>query len=226
MKRIPEPELMLEEEQARAYAQADFEEPHNRFIELFGQLFPEESPQHVLDLGCGPADISVRFARAYPGCTLHSVDGSQAMLKLAKESLAEHRLVDRIRLIHQRLPGPLPSRSYDAVISNALLHHLQDPQVLWRTIKECGKPASPVLVMDLVRPDSRTRAQEVVQTYAASEAEILQRDFFRSLLSAYRPEEVQAQLKKADLEGFRVEIVGDRHFMVYGRTADPEGSGT
>ena len=52
MKRIPEPELMLEEEQARAYAQADFEEPHNRFIELFGQLFPEASPEYVLDLGC------------------------------------------------------------------------------------------------------------------------------------------------------------------------------
>ena len=217
MKRIPEPELMLEEEQARAYAQADFEEPHNRFIELFGQLFPEASPEYVLDLGCGSADISVRFARAYPGSTLHGVDGSQAMLRFGHQSLAEGRLENRIRLIHQRLPGPMPSRNYDAVISNALLHHLQDPQVLWRTVKQCGKPASPTFVMDLMRPDSRTRAQELVQAYAASEAEILQRDFFRSLLAAYRPEEVQAQLEEAHLEDFRVEVVGDRHFMVYGR---------
>ncbi len=218
MKRIPEPELMLDEEQARAYAQADFEEPHNRFVELFGQVFPEESPEYVLDLGCGPADISVRFARAYPHCTLHGVDGSQAMLKFGKQLLAESRLENRIRLSHQRLPGVMPLSSYDAIISNALLHHLQDPQVLWRTVKECGKPAAPAFVMDLMRPDSRTRAQELVQTYAASEAQILQRDFFHSLLSAYRPEEVQAQLEEAHLEGFRVEIVSDRHFMVYGRT--------
>jgi hypothetical protein len=34
MNRIPEPELMNEAEQARAYAQADFAEPYDRCIKL------------------------------------------------------------------------------------------------------------------------------------------------------------------------------------------------
>ena len=35
MKRIPEPELMLKPDQVSAYAEADFEEPHSNFINLF-----------------------------------------------------------------------------------------------------------------------------------------------------------------------------------------------
>ena len=42
MERIPEPDLMNDPEQALAYAQADFEEPHNQFVELFKNRFPEE----------------------------------------------------------------------------------------------------------------------------------------------------------------------------------------
>ena len=35
MRRIPEPELMDDAEQAKAYAEADFSEPNQRFLELF-----------------------------------------------------------------------------------------------------------------------------------------------------------------------------------------------
>ena len=35
MERAIEPELMSEMEQAIAYANADFEEPHNHFLELY-----------------------------------------------------------------------------------------------------------------------------------------------------------------------------------------------
>ncbi|MCP4716998.1 MAG: class I SAM-dependent methyltransferase, partial [Deltaproteobacteria bacterium] len=69
MQRIAEPELMLDKEQARAYAEADFDEPHSMFIDLFRERFRErECEGYVLDLGCGPGDITFRFARAYPCC--------------------------------------------------------------------------------------------------------------------------------------------------------------
>lgn len=81
MMRIPEPELMNDPAQARIYAAADFSEPHGRFIELFAERFPDIRPRGlVLDLGCGPADISIRFARAYLSCRIVGVDGAPAML--------------------------------------------------------------------------------------------------------------------------------------------------
>ncbi len=219
MNRIPEPELMLEQEQARAYFEANFEEPHGRFIELFARSFPGETAVgDVLDLGCGSADISLRFARAYPQARVHGVDGSEAMLRFGKQAVCREELEERVQLIHCTLPTmELPLKSYDGVISNSLLHHLQDPQVLWQTIEQLALPEAPIFVMDLMRPGSQKQAEKLTETYAAGEAEILKRDFYRSLLAAYREDEIQSQLQEAGLNQLSVEVVSDRHMIIWGR---------
>ena len=219
MNRTPEPELMLGQEQARAYSEADFEEPHSRFIELFARSFPEEDAAgNVLDLGCGAADISLRFARAYPQARIDGVDGSEAMLRFGKEAVCREGFEERIQLIHCTLPTmELPQKSYDGVISNSLLHHLQDPQVLWQTIKQFARPEAPIFVMDLVRPGSQKQAEDLTETYTAGEPEILKRDFYHSLQAAYRDDEIQSQLQEAGLKHLAVEVVSDRHLIVWGR---------
>ena len=69
MQRRPEPELMDDTAQAQAYAQADFEQPHSQVIAHFQRCFPRASITGcVLDLGCGPCDITRRFALTYPDC--------------------------------------------------------------------------------------------------------------------------------------------------------------
>ena len=76
MQRTPEPELMDDEAQALAYAQGDFEEPHSRVVALLRERLADlPAGGAALDLGCGPADISLRFARAFPGWTVDGVDG-------------------------------------------------------------------------------------------------------------------------------------------------------
>ena len=219
MKRIPEPELMNEAEQAAAYAGADFEEPHARFIEVFRETFPnEEIEGTVLDLGCGPGDITIRFVRAFPGCTLHGVDGAVAMLDHGRSRLVREDLVGRVDLIEAYLPGAaLPLESYDAVISNSLLHHLHDPMVLWDTVNQYAKSDAPVFIMDLLRPSSREQALALVDEYAANEPEILRHDFFHSLLAAYRVDEVSGQLRMAGLDGLVVRQISDRHLLIHGR---------
>ncbi|MEW6648289.1 MAG: class I SAM-dependent methyltransferase [Pseudomonadota bacterium] len=217
MERIAEPELMDEAAQARAYAEADFSAPHQRFIELFREQFPALAPQGcVLDLGCGPGDITRRFARAFPSCIVHGIDGAAAMLRHAEAMQAGSGLEGRTRYIHGYLPGAeLPLPHYDVVISNSLLHHLADPLVLWHSIITHGARGAAVFVMDLMRPDSRAAAEAMVEQYAAAEPDVLRHDFFHSLLAAYTPEEVAAQLAAAGL-ALAVTVVSDRHFTVSG----------
>ena len=219
MQRIPEPELMEDEGQARAYALADFEEPHNRFVELFRDSFPGlDVNGHVLDLGCGPGDISIRFARAFPHCMIHGVDGSKAMLKFGVELLAKApEVIGRVQLLLGYLPdASLPRRQYDIIISNSLLHHLAEPKVMWQTVRRHADAETPVFIMDLMRPQSVEMAATLVEQNAAGEPEILRRDFYKSLLAAYQIDEVREQLKDEGLTALDVRAVSDRHLVVSG----------
>lgn len=217
MERVPEPELMSDPVQARAYAEADFSEPHEAFVDRFRERFPDRRPRRVLDLGCGPADVTCRFARAYPDATIVGVDGAPAMIALARAALARAGLGERVALVTGRLPGvDLPARHFDTVISNSLLHHLGDPAVLWQAIAAHAAPGAAVFVMDLARPASRAHARACVARYAAGEPAILQRDFYNSLLAAFTPEEIRAQLARAGLP-FTVEPASDRHVVIHGR---------
>lgn len=210
---------MDDAEQALAYARADFSEPHDMFVALLrDRLGDRTSAEHVIDLGCGPADVTLRFARAFPHTRIDGIDGSHAMLELGVAAVASAGLEGRVRLHLARLPDdPLPRPCYEGVISNAMLHHLADPTVLWLSVKQAGAPGVWVFVMDLRRPASQVDARDLVETYAAGEAEVLRRDFYNSLLAAYRPEEVRGQLERCGLASLDVEAIGDRHLIVHGR---------
>ncbi|HQU14530.1 MAG: SAM-dependent methyltransferase [Chromatiales bacterium 21-64-14] len=219
MDRRPEPELMDDPKQAEAYAAADFETAHASFVEHFQQAFPgQELTGRVLDLGCGPCDITRRFAAAFPNCSMDAVDGAANMLRFGREVIGRAGLDRRVRLIHSILPGnELRAESYDAVISNSLLHHLHNPAVLWQSIRRHARPGAAVFVMDLLRPPTPRDALALVETYAGNEPEILQRDFYRSLCAAFRPDEIRSQLVGAGLDHLIMRTVGDRHVVIHGR---------
>src|SRR5262245_182380 len=132
MQRSPEPELMDEQEQAAAYAAADWSESHGKIPGYFRDRFPEFTAGRVIDLGCGTADVTVRFVRAFPKVTVLGVDGSEVMLGFGQRRVTEEGVDSRITLQKRYLPdAALQSRSFDAVICNSLLHHFADPVALW-----------------------------------------------------------------------------------------------
>lgn len=216
MQRTLEPELMEDEAQVRAYAEADFSAPHQQFIDrLLEIVAPEDFDSPALDLGCGSGDISRRFVEAYPLSRLDAVDGSKPMLDYAKSTIAGE-LRRRINFIHGKLPDVrLPDAGYDLIFSNSLLHHLPEPQVLWQFIKHYARPGARVAVMDLLRPGTIEEAKTKVECHAASEPEILQHDFYHSLLAAFTLDEINEQLHEAGLD-FSVAQVSDRHAFITG----------
>ena len=217
-KRIPEPEIMDDPAQVVAYGKADFSQPHEMFVDLFQERFPNFSKGTVIDLGCGTCDITIRFAKRFPLTVLHGVDASLPMLNFALEQIKKNHLSNRINLIHAKIRSDtdFPKKNYDAVIVNSLLHHLKDPMIFWTVVKKIIAPGGRLFVMDLTRPKNTKRALEIVEKYAANEPEILKRDFYNSLLAAYTLDEVSIQMKKAGLNDLIVEKVSDRHLVVWG----------
>jgi ubiquinone/menaquinone biosynthesis C-methylase UbiE len=129
MDRIPEAEIMDDPEQARAYVRADFSEPHQAFVDHFKQCFAHHRVTRALDLGCGQADITVRFAKAYPECEIVGIDASEAMLAFGHTALAVEGLSRQVRLISAHLPlafpdTVLPQTEFDTVIIEAARNNL------------------------------------------------------------------------------------------------------
>ncbi|MGM0552541.1 MAG: class I SAM-dependent methyltransferase [Pseudomonadota bacterium] len=221
--RQPEPELMLEPEQARAYAEADFAAPHEGFVDAFAEAFPDPITGPVLDLGCGPGDVSLRFAARYPGCEVDGLDGAPAMLAAGEALMAGHPAAGRVHLREGCLPEARgPRAPYATLISNSLLHHLHDPAVLWEAIRRDGAPGAAVFIMDLRRPHSTEAVKALVAQYAANDPPVLRRDFEHSLQAAFTPDEVLGQLAAAGLDSFAIRVTSDRHMIIFGRL--PEGA--
>jgi SAM-dependent methyltransferase len=205
-------------EQVAAYAAADFGESDRRLVDEFARLFGETLSGNVLDLGCGPGNMTFLFAERFRLCRVLGVDGSAAMIDLAnRRKRRRPDLADRVRFIMDRIPGgAIPHRRYAAIVSNSLLHHLHRPSVLWQTVSDHASTGTRIFIADLFRPASVGEASEIVDTYAAGEPEVLRTDFLNSLLAAFEPGEVETQITEGGLGELRVARISDRHLIVSG----------
>jgi SAM-dependent methyltransferase len=245
MERICEPELMDEPAQARAYAEADFSASDQALVERLVELFGAGSAlgTRIVDLGCGPGNITFLLAEHVPEATVLGLDGAAAMLAIAeqrRQALAEVDQVDprqtsgaeRLQFQKALLPlepdqalrlraaatgGNVAGAGFSAVVSNSLLHHLHDPAVLWTTVRLLAAPGAVLYLQDLRRPASPVALEALVASQMATAPEVLRRDYRHSLHAAFTPEEVTTQLEQAGLGGLRVQERGERYLEVWGR---------
>src|SRR5262249_19060972 len=103
------------------------------------------------------------------------------------------------------------------VICNSLLHHFAEPLAFWRTAARCGKPGTPVLIVDLLRPSSHEEAVRLVREHASDAPPVLQRDFIASLHAAYTLEEIREQLESVGLKSFHIDHADELHVVVWGQ---------
>ena len=218
MERIPEAELMDDDAQAQAYAEADFSQPHGLLMEHFVRCMSDLPKAGAwIDLGCGDAEITTRLAKLCPNLCIDAVDGSAAMLRYAKERLVREGVGEQVQLIKATIPDiPTDKYCYDGILSTSMLHHLHDPQTLWSSIKTLAKNNARIFIADLYRPQDERQVNQLVKQYAIMEAKVLQRDFRKSLCAAFTMNEVKGQLKKAGLNYLNTEVISDRHLIVFG----------
>ncbi|MCT0217420.1 class I SAM-dependent methyltransferase [Synechococcus sp. CS-1329] len=213
-------------EQALAYAAADFSATDQAVLERITSCFGAQLGERIIDLGCGPGNISFLLAGRHPCCQVVGVDGSAAMLAIAGARLEQRRQQQRqqaspsagsLRFEQALLPAPELQGGYSAVVSNSLLHHLHDPQVLWCTVQQLAAPAAAIYIKDLRRPTDQASLERLVATHAAAAPPVLQHDYRHSLRAAFTVEEVEAQLAEAGLSELEVGAVGDRYLEIFGR---------
>ena len=224
MQRVPEPELMDDPQQVQAYAQADFSDGDLRTLALIEALLARSprlpaTPLFV-DLGCGPGNITLPLAASHPNAQLVGVDGAGSMLSVAAQRSAASgfKVCWRHASLQDLQQGDLPELigRADLIVSNSLLHHLHQPDLLWTLTRRLAAPGCRVLFRDLRRPASLKEARQLVERHLPGGPELLVRDFLASLLAAFEVPEVEDQLRAADLGVLSVCAEDDRYLVVSG----------
>ncbi len=231
MQRTPEPELMEDAAQVKAYAAADFSAGDGAVVERLAALASaaginlDTTPGALLvDLGCGPGNISLRLLERFTTARVVGIDGSAAMLQVAEQRRGSLSPAAAARLSFQlqTLPStalaatPLAGRC-QAVVSNSLLHHLHQPMVLWEAVQQLAAPGGFVYLRDLRRPLDAAAAEALLALHLPQAPAVLRRDYLASLHAAFTPEEVEAQLAALGLRGLTVAALDDRYLEVWGR---------
>lgn len=217
MKRILEKEIMDDTRNAKAYASADFSKPNTIFVKTLLKTFDLTPNAKILDIGTGPADIPLMIHKLRPDLNITGIDASEAMLKIARKNIKKAKANKKIKLCRCILPDTKRlQKKYDVIISNSLIHHLPDPLILWKSIKKLCKKQGSVLIMDLIRPETKKTAEHIVFKHAKNESPLLKEDFYNSLLAAFTLKEIQEQLQKTKLSHLTVKKVTHRHWAVLG----------
>jgi ubiquinone/menaquinone biosynthesis C-methylase UbiE len=99
----------------------------------------------VADIGAGTGFMASGLAPLVQ--KVHVIDGSSAMLEVARENLAhfgnlEFHLADGASI-------PLPDESLDAVFANMYLHHCPDPLAALREMTRLLKPSGRLVLTDM-----------------------------------------------------------------------------
>lgn len=95
---------------------------------------PDVPAQHVVDLGCGPANSTALLAARWPAARIEGVDSSAAMIAQARAALptATFEQAD--------IAGWSPTISYDVVYSNATLQWLPNHARLIPALFDHARP--------------------------------------------------------------------------------------
>jgi ubiquinone/menaquinone biosynthesis C-methylase UbiE len=186
-------------------------------------------PRRVLDVGTGTALIAIELCRRSPETTVEGIDLAHHMLALGAQNVQRARMQGRICLTRMDAKATTWSpRTFDAVISNSLVHHIPDPRTvieeMWRLVADGGV----LFVRDLARPSDAAQVEALAERYAsAPEGEASSADseggmmfarqralFVASLHASLTVDEVRALTAPLGVPGEAVGMTSDRHWTL------------
>ena len=204
LERKPEPEVMSGADEVSAYASAAGQQLldalDNTFVDHLLSLWPGGTPAgRLLDVGCGPGNITLKIAQRCPRLWIVGVDRSTNMVRVARRAAAELRLGNRV-FFQPGHAGQIPFAGgvFDIVFSNSVLHHLSDPLPALEEMLRVAKPDGTILLRDLRRP-SRLAFPWHARWYGRHYSGIMKRLFEDSVRAAYTPEELAGLLGRSGM---------------------------
>lgn len=113
------------------------------------KILSDPTPLRLLDVACGTGELIRRLLALSPQSTVVGMDGSEAMLEVARKKFQDEGRVTLQRALADALP--FPDRSFDWVVCCNSLHCFQKPDKVFSEMARVLKPGGRVLVLDWCR---------------------------------------------------------------------------
>ena len=185
-----------------------------------GTVRTASAPLRILDAGTGTAQIPIELCGRFTSSPsipfqIIAADLAGEMLKLAERNVAGAGLSDAIALACVDCKSlPEPDASFNAVVSNSIVHHIPQPGYviaeLWRVLK----PGGLLFVRDLLRPADAAALNQLVAAYAGDENAHQQQMFRDSLHAALTLDELHGLLADVGIPAPSARKTTDRHWTL------------
>ena len=228
MERIPEPELMVEKEQVISYDEADFSEGEVNLINQINYYLLRKNislgeKDLIVDLGCGPGNISEKLAIKWPNTEVVGIDGSKEMILRAEynKNISTNQKLKNLRYICSEIIDIKSNKFFlkkkiSLLVSNSLIHHITHLEDFFNTIRSLSSNITVNFHKDLKRPLDEKSALELKAECSTKYNEILTNDYYASLRASYSFKELKNFILENDLSSLDVFEEGENYLIVYG----------
>ncbi len=229
MERVPEPELMEGKEQVISYDEADFSEGEVNLINQIDYYLLRKNislgeKDLIVDLGCGPGNISEKLAIKWPNTEVVGIDGSKEMILRAEYNKSISANQKKLKNLHYicsdikdiKSNNFLLKKRISLLVSNSLIHHITNLEDFFNTIRSLSSNFTVNFHKDLKRPLDEKSALELKEQCSTKYNEILTNDYYASLRASYSFKELKNYTLVNDLSSLDVFEEGDHYLIVYG----------
>ena len=230
MERTVEPELMERHDQVISYAKADFSEGENNFINQINYYLIKNNlnfnkQELIVDLGCGPGNISEKLSIKWPNATVIGIDGSKEMIKIAEFNKKKSSNLSRLKNLHYicadikelKASDISSEKDISLLVSNSLIHHITYLEDFFNCIMRLSSNLTINFHKDLKRPNDEKLALELKEKCAEKYNDILTNDYYASLKASYTSKELKNYVFKNKLFSLEVFEEGDQYLVIYGK---------
>ena len=114
----------------------------------------------VLDIGCGPGHVAGALAEA--GAAVTGIDFSARMVEVARRHYPQATFLEA-----NAEELPFGDASFEAVVSNFVVHHLARPDVVFREVCRALKPGGRFAFVVFERPEAQSSIGAFFEAVAA-----------------------------------------------------------
>ena len=220
---------MLEKEQVISYDEADFSEGEVNLINQIDHYLLRKNislgeKDLIVDLGCGPGNISEKLAIKWPNTEVIGIDGSKEMILRAEYnkniSNNQKKLKNLLYICSDikdiKSDNFLFNKEISLLVSNSLIHHITYIEDFFNTIKSLSSNSTVNFHKDLKRPLDEKSALELKAQCSKIYNETLTNDYYASLKASYTFKELKKFTLENNLSSLEVFEDGDKYLIVYG----------